>query len=61
LLHPEHTLCTEKTVKTWHTAGMPINAWTVDDPLELARLAKLGVDGVFANDPARAIKILSDL
>jgi glycerophosphoryl diester phosphodiesterase len=61
LLHPQHTLCTAERVKVWHTAGLPINAWTVDDSGELARLAGLGVDGVFANDPAHAIAVLSAL
>lgn len=60
LVHPQNTLCTEKRVKEWHTAGMPINVWTVDDPAELRRLAELGVDGVFANDPAAAIAVLSE-
>ena len=59
LLHPQNTLCTPERVKAWHTAGLPVNAWTVDDPEELTRLARLGIDGVFANDPARAIAILS--
>lgn len=59
VVHPEHTLCTEKTVKRWHTAGMPVNTWTVDDPVELRRLAALGVDGVFANDPAAALAVLA--
>lgn len=59
LLHPQHTLCTEASVKAWHTAGLPINVWTVDDRGELERLARLGVDGVFSNDPAHAIEVLS--
>jgi glycerophosphoryl diester phosphodiesterase len=58
-VHPEHRLCTEETVKAWHTAGLPINAWTVDDPAELRRLADLGIDGVFANDPAAALKVFT--
>lgn len=58
VLHPEHTLCTADNVKAWHTSGRPVNAWTVDDPLELQRLNDLGVDGVFTNDPARALKVL---
>jgi glycerophosphoryl diester phosphodiesterase len=59
LLHPQHSLCTEATVKRWRTQGLPINAWTVDDPAELTRLARLGIDGVFSNDPAHAIAVLS--
>jgi glycerophosphoryl diester phosphodiesterase len=61
LFHPQNTLCTEKTVKAWHTMGMPINVWTVDDAPELERLARLGVDGVFANDPAHALAVFTAL
>jgi len=59
LVHPQHTLCTETTVAAWQRAGRPINVWTVDDRAELLRLAELGVDGVFANDPAHALAVLS--
>ena len=61
LLHPEHTLCTEASMKAWHTAGLPINAWTVDDDAELRRLDELGVDGVFCNDPGHAVRVLTSL
>jgi glycerophosphoryl diester phosphodiesterase len=61
LVHPQNTLCTAERVKAWHTAGLPVNAWTVDDRDELTRLAGIGVDGVFANDPAHAIAVLSEL
>lgn len=54
LLHPNYPLCTEESVKRWQAAGYAVNVWTVDDPTELARLDGLGVDGVFANDPAAA-------
>ena len=59
LVHPQNTLVTEATVRAWHTAGLPINAWTVDDAPELQRLAKLGVDGVFCNDPAHALEVFT--
>ncbi|MEO6772251.1 MAG: glycerophosphodiester phosphodiesterase [Kofleriaceae bacterium] len=57
LFHPEHTLCTEASMKAWRTAGVPINAWTVDDDDELRRLDALGVDGVFCNDPGHAARL----
>ena len=44
-------------MKQWHTAGMPVNTWTVDDPAELRRLNAIGIDGVFANDPAHALAV----
>jgi len=59
LAHPQSTLCTEARVRAWHAAGMPVNAWTVDDRDELERLARIGVDGVFCNDPGHAISVLS--
>jgi glycerophosphoryl diester phosphodiesterase len=61
IVHPQHTLVTEASVKRWHTAGRPINVWTVDDEVELQRLAGLGVDGVFANDPAHARAVFDAL
>jgi glycerophosphoryl diester phosphodiesterase len=60
LVHPEHTLCDAAAVRAWHAAGIPVNAWTVDDAAELRRLAALGVDGVFANDPAHARAVFDD-
>lgn len=58
-VHPQHTLVDAASVARWHRAGMPVNVWTVDDPAELRRLAGLGVDGVFANDPAAALAVLA--
>ena len=60
VLHPQNTLCTEHSVRAWHHAGFPVNVWTVDDPAELKRLALLGVDGVFANDPAAARRVFDE-
>ncbi len=59
LLHPEHTLCTAARVATWHAHGLAVNTWTVDEPGELRRLAALGVDGVFCNDPGAALAVLT--
>lgn len=58
IVHPQHTLCTAERVRAWHTAGQPVNAWTVDDAVEIRRLVDLRVDGIFANDPAHALKVI---
>lgn len=59
LFHPQHSLCTEESVRAWHMAGLPVNAWTVDDEAELRRLSALGIDGVFSNDVAHALSVLA--
>jgi glycerophosphoryl diester phosphodiesterase len=38
-------------VRSCHSAGAQVLAWTVDDPALCGRLAALGVDGVITNDP----------
>ena len=61
MVHPQHTLCTEDTVRAWHAAGFPINVWTVDDAAELKRLALLGVDSICSNDPGHSLRVLGEL
>ena len=39
------------TVARCHALGVPVIAWTVDDPALLARLDGIGVDAVVSNDP----------
>jgi glycerophosphoryl diester phosphodiesterase len=38
-------------VRRVHEAGGELYVWTVDDPRRIARLERLGVDGVITNDP----------
>jgi glycerophosphoryl diester phosphodiesterase len=42
-----------------HSLGLRVDYWTIDDPLEAARLLELGADGIMTNDPA-ALKPLFD-
>jgi glycerophosphoryl diester phosphodiesterase len=53
-LHPDRRLCTPEHLARWTGAGLAVNAWTVDEPAEIARLAAVGVTALIANDPAAA-------
>lgn len=53
-LHPEKVLVDAEAVGAWRRRGYAINVWTVDDPDEVRRLARLGVDAIISNDPAAA-------
>ncbi len=47
----ERRLVTDASVATAHANGLPVLAWTVDDPADLERVVAAGVDGVISNDP----------
>lgn len=53
-LHPEKVLVDGAAMAGWRRAGYAVNVWTVDDPDEVRRLARLGVDAIISNDPAAA-------
>jgi glycerophosphoryl diester phosphodiesterase len=59
VLHPHHALVTVETMALWRGAGKQINAWTVNAPDELRRLAELGVDGVITDRPALARQLFA--
>ena len=51
LISANHRLLNRLIVHRVHAAGAEVWAWTVDDPHELRRLARLGVDGIASDDP----------
>jgi glycerophosphoryl diester phosphodiesterase len=47
----QHRLVTPSAVERAHALGLPVLAWTVDEPADLVRVEEAGVDGVITNDP----------
>jgi glycerophosphoryl diester phosphodiesterase len=55
-LHPDRTYVTPELVKAAHAAGVKVNAWTVNEPREIALFAEWGVDGIVSDYPERVPK-----
>ncbi|MDD6155326.1 MAG: glycerophosphodiester phosphodiesterase [Eubacteriales bacterium] len=51
-LHPVFNSVSEEMFRESSGYGIGINTWTVNDPAEMERLLKLGVNGIITNDPA---------
>jgi len=47
----QHHICTWALVAAAHRAGLHVNAWTVDQPIDIRRVIAAGVDGVISNRP----------
>jgi glycerophosphoryl diester phosphodiesterase len=52
-LHPSFHYLTRDVVVAAHTARIAVNTWTVNDPADIARVADMGVDGIFSDFPDR--------
>jgi glycerophosphoryl diester phosphodiesterase len=48
---PRARLVTEETVAAAQDAGLQVIPWTVNDPAEMERLIRLGVDGIITDRP----------
>ncbi len=46
-----HSVITRACVRAAHARGAPVVAWTVDRPVDLARMDAAGVDAIVTNDP----------
>ena len=55
----QHRLVTPGAVERAHAHGVPVLAWTVDEPADLSRVVAAGVDGVITNDPRLFVATLA--
>jgi glycerophosphoryl diester phosphodiesterase len=53
-----HTLCSPASIGAAHRRGVPVFAWTVNDPERCLQLAGWGVDAIVSDDPKRALATL---
>ncbi len=58
-LHVHRTRISPELVAACHRVGLPVGAFTVDRPDQARRFARLGVDYLFADDPAAIAALLS--
>jgi len=57
-LWQERTTLDEALVKTVHGLGATIIVWTVDQPADMERFVRWGVDGICTNHPERARRVV---
>jgi glycerophosphoryl diester phosphodiesterase len=54
-----HALASTRAVARAHARGVPVVAWTVDDPTDLERVVEAGVDAVVTNNPSIFVSTLT--
>jgi len=50
-----------RLIKGAHRLGMEVYYWTIDDPVEMKELIKLGADGLFTNRPDLLKSLLEEM
>lgn len=50
-VHPQRILLTEQLVKDFHSAGLAVNPWTVNEPKDILDLTAWGCDGLISDVP----------
>jgi glycerophosphoryl diester phosphodiesterase len=59
-LHPEAADASPGLVQAAHRRNHRVHVYTVNQAEDMRRLFKLGVDGIFTDDPVLAIKLLAE-
>jgi glycerophosphoryl diester phosphodiesterase len=61
VLSLHHALVSPPLVGAVHGRGGQVLAWTVNEPVEVERLAGLGVDAIVSDDPGMAMRVVATL
>ncbi|MFW9997958.1 MAG: glycerophosphodiester phosphodiesterase [Candidatus Odinarchaeota archaeon] len=56
----EFEIVTPGFVRAAHRKNLKVMVWTINDREEMVRLLKMGVDGLFTDDPALMIKVIEE-
>ncbi|MGB5691125.1 MAG: glycerophosphodiester phosphodiesterase family protein [Flavobacteriaceae bacterium] len=52
-INPDYKTLNQANIDAIHAAGLKVYTWTVNDPDEIEKLKKMGVDGIFSDYPER--------
>jgi glycerophosphoryl diester phosphodiesterase len=61
IVHPFLMDVNSRSVTKEHKRGRRVHAWTVNADADIRRMVKVGVDGIFTDDPLKARKILNEI
>lgn len=59
-IHPYLTDVTGPVLEEEHRRARRVNVWTVNDPEEIRRLRKIGIDGIITDDPRLTRRIAEE-
>ena len=58
--HLGMAVVTPSFVRTAHSLGQELHVWTIDEPAEMRRLLKMGVDGIVTNRSDLAVDVIKE-
>jgi glycerophosphoryl diester phosphodiesterase len=56
-LHPSARFLNQHCIEVFHSYGLQVNSWTIDDPVRMAEVIGWGIDGICTNVPDVAIQV----
>ena len=56
-LHPNTNFLNQRCIEVFHSHGLQVNSWTIDDPARMAEVIGWGIDGICTNVPDVAIQV----